>query len=142
MMEKVWAKVNGNYERIIAGNSQEAFDSILGAPGQTYTMTSTAIGYNSTKSSTIATAKNNAWNMISVYDKADYIMSCGVGNSNNYGLVNGHAYSLIGAYAITNSSTNSTVINRLYKIRNPWGQDVYTGNWRDADTTRWTANAI
>jgi hypothetical protein len=141
MMEKVWAKINGNYERIIAGQSQEAFDSILGAPGIYYSMTGTSIGYSSTNSSTITVAKNNAWNLISVYDAANYILGCSVGSSNSYGLVNGHAYSLIGAYTIKNLTTGA-VLNRLYKIRNPWGTDVYTGNWNDADTVHWTANAI
>jgi hypothetical protein len=32
LMEKVWAKLNGNYETIIAGNSAEAFDLLGGCP--------------------------------------------------------------------------------------------------------------
>lgn len=38
MMEKVWAKANGNYERIIAGDETESFDFILGAPTIEYSM--------------------------------------------------------------------------------------------------------
>jgi hypothetical protein len=33
LMEKVFAKVAGNYEYITAGTSKEAFDSLTGAPG-------------------------------------------------------------------------------------------------------------
>ena len=32
MMEKVWAKANGNYEKIIGGDETESFQFILGAP--------------------------------------------------------------------------------------------------------------
>ena len=65
MMEKVWAKINGNYENIVAGNSLEAFSLILGAPGQYFSMTGSAIGYVATNSSTIKTAAANAWKIIS-----------------------------------------------------------------------------
>jgi hypothetical protein len=139
-MEKVWAKVNGNYETIIAGTSKEAFDSLLGAPGLSYTMTGTAIGYSSTNSTTITTAKNAAWTLISAYYADNFLLGCSAGTSNNYGLPDSHAYTLMGAYSITNSS--NIVTNRLYKVRNPWGYDVYSGNWNDTDTTRWTATAI
>jgi Calpain family cysteine protease len=67
-------------------------------------------------------------------------MGCGTGSTNNFGLINGHAYSLIGAYTIKDSS--NVVTNRLYKVRNPWGNDIdFTGNWRDTDTVHWTDSA-
>jgi hypothetical protein len=34
------------------------------------------------------------------------------------------------------------VTNQIYRIRNPWGVDVYSGNWRDVDVTHWTTSAI
>jgi hypothetical protein len=66
MMEKVWAKINGNYENIVAGNSQEAFGLILGAPSTYFSMSGSQIGYNASVPSTIATAAAKAWNIISV----------------------------------------------------------------------------
>ena len=27
----------------------------------------------------------------------------------------------------------------MFRVRNPWGQDKYSGPWNDADTARWTA---
>jgi Calpain family cysteine protease len=141
LMEKVWAKVSGNYEYVVGGTPKEAFTSLLGSPGITYTMSSTTIGYSSTDSTTIATAKAKAWSIISSADTNNYILGCSVGTSNSYGLPSSHAYSLLGAYTITDST--NTVTNKLYKIRNPWGSDfTYTGNWNDADTTHWTAAAI
>jgi hypothetical protein len=35
-MERVWAKVNGNYENIIAGSGYEAIKFLTGAPTYTY----------------------------------------------------------------------------------------------------------
>lgn len=61
-----------------------------------------------------------------------------VGSSNPFGLVNGHAYSLLGAYVVNDTG----VISKLYKIRNPWSQDVYNGKWNDSDTASWTPAAI
>jgi hypothetical protein len=40
------------------------------------------------------------------------------------GLVNGHAYALVGAYKLSNGV-------RLVKLSNPWGYDVYKGTWSD-----------
>lgn len=37
-LEKVWAKVSGNYEMIIGGNAIETYDLILGAPSYSYNM--------------------------------------------------------------------------------------------------------
>lgn len=53
LMEKVWAKVNGNYDNIVGGNSQEAFGLLLGAPSIYYSNTGSAIGYNAADSTTI-----------------------------------------------------------------------------------------
>jgi hypothetical protein len=35
-LEKAWAKVNGNYEKIISGNEAEAFAFISGVPAKNY----------------------------------------------------------------------------------------------------------
>lgn len=51
-------------------------------------------------------------------------------------MVGGHAYSVVGAYELKDVYGN--VQKRLFRIRNPWGQDVYSGPWNDADTSRWT----
>lgn len=136
----MWAKINADYEVIVGGNSYEAFNLILGAPATYFSMTSTNIGLVKTNlAGTQASAAAKAWAMIKAADANNYAMGCNTGCSNPYGLVPGHAYSLIGAVEIKN--TAGQVTNRLYRVRNPWGEDVYTGNWNDKDTTRWTASA-
>lgn len=61
-------------------------------------------------------------------------------NYNVYNLPLGHAYSMLGAYAIKDS--NGAITNRLFRMRNPWGTDhAYNGTWNDQDTKSWTAAA-
>jgi hypothetical protein len=36
LLEKAWAKVNGNFDRIVAGNEMEAFYFLTGFPAQNY----------------------------------------------------------------------------------------------------------
>jgi len=36
LLEKLWAKLNGNYERTTAGWQHEALNTITGAPSQDY----------------------------------------------------------------------------------------------------------
>ena len=47
------------------------------------------------------------------------------------GLVNNHAYALLGIYTLSNGV-------RLVKTSNPWGVDVYTGDWSD-NSSKWTS---
>ena len=44
--------------------------------------------------------------------------------------MNNHAYSLFGAYKLSNGV-------RLVKLSNPWGVDKYTGDWSD-NSSKWT----
>ncbi len=137
LMEKVWAKINGNYEFIIGGNSFETFNLLLGSPTIYYDRSWADIGFNSADATTWGPAAETAWNLISAADVAGNIMSSSVGSTNNVGLVGNHAYTLIG----TRTLTTEAGLVKLYKIRNPWGTDVYTGDWRDSDTTHWTTSA-
>lgn len=65
-------------------------------------------------------------------------MSCSVGTAEEgMGLVNNHAYTLIGHSLVTVGS----VTHKLYHIRNPWGNDnSYNGQWSDASPL-WTSSA-
>ena len=50
------------------------------------------------------------------------------------GLVDAHAYSLLGAYTVTTEKGQK--IN-LVKVRNPWGKREWKGEWCDSDP-KWT----
>jgi|LakMenEpi03Oct11_1017367.scaffolds.fasta_scaffold04022_2 hypothetical protein len=47
------------------------------------------------------------------------------------GLVNNHAYAVVGAFTLSNGV-------RIVKMSNPWGVDVYTGAWSDKSAL-WTS---
>lgn len=49
----------------------------------------------------------------------------------NQGLVLGHYYTLLDAKEAFNV--------KLLKLRNPWSQDVWKGDWSDSDTSHWNA---
>ena len=129
-LEKIWAKVNGNYEIIEGegGDTTEGIAFLTNVPAKSF-KNAAADGINSNPA--------NAWKIIKEADEKDYIITCGTGagsdkTKNAYGLANGHAYTLIGANEIKDASGN--VIHQLFKIRNPWGADGdYTGAFRDSD---------
>lgn len=52
-----------------------------------------------------------------------------------YGLVPGHAYTLLGCYELKDSS--GRVVERLMHLRNPWANETYTGPWNDS-SRNWT----
>ena len=65
-----------------------------------------------------------------------FLVGVDTGSNPPNGLAGGHAYSVMGAYQLTDSSGN--VLHKLFRIRNPWGIDSYWGAWNDGDS-RWTA---
>ena len=122
-IEKSFAKLMGNYENLGGGWQAETWRILNGAPTRFYMMSSTD--------------QNQAWSLIS--DALYNGFMVGVDTSSNppYGLVAGHAYSVVGAYQLKDVYGN--VKQQLFRIRNPWGADKYTGPWSDGDTGRWTA---
>jgi len=45
-----------------------------------------------------------------------------------FGLVGGHAYSLVDARTVTNNGGKEV---HLVRVRNPWGHTEWTGPWSD-----------
>jgi len=45
------------------------------------------------------------------------------------GLASGHAYSLLGAYELKDSS--GRVVEQLIHMRNPWAREGWRGDWND-----------
>ena len=61
-----------------------------------------------------------------------------VGELSAVSTICGHMYSLLGAYAIRDSS--GSIIHQLLQVRNPWSYDTgYNGTWNDNDAISWTA---
>lgn len=127
VLEKAWAKVNGNYENTIAGFTREALKALTGAPTEHFL-------HDYTK-------EEDLWKRICSADKSRYVITCGVGTEDHkgseeqteQGLVSTHAYSLIAAHEV---ETEDGIV-RLLKIRNPWGGFEWTGDWSDK-SDKWT----
>jgi len=65
------------------------------------------------------------------WDKKKYSMTAGTSRYAYYGLVPGHAYTVLGVYELKGE--------KVLKLHNPWSKEKYTGPWRDNDP-RWTAD--
>lgn len=65
LMEKVWAKVNGNYEQIEGGNPIEAYDFIAGCPTTTYKTNKDVQGSGSVAFNIVKAALNNGLPVVS-----------------------------------------------------------------------------
>lgn len=109
--EKAFAKLMGNYRTIEGGFPTDSGVSWLGTP---------SVWYNtSTKTWDLIWADVVSW------DTAGDIMSVCTSVS-AMGIVGGHCYSLISDHILSNGQ-------KLYRIRNPWGQSEWTGAYADTD---------
>lgn len=130
LMEKVFAKVMGNYEQIVSGSPTEGFDFIGGSTSKSYWTTDT-----SEINSNGATAYELVEDALSSnYPVAGACCNNGV-NYNEKDLVPGHAYTITGASTVTTASGDSV---KLILVRNPHGQETWNGDWSDKDTNNWT----
>ena len=76
------------------------------------------------------------WAQISDAIKNNYLVGCDTAASSKYNLPTSHAYTVMGAYQL--KDTAGKVVQNLYRVRNPWGQDIYNGPWSDGSSL-WTA---
>lgn len=72
---------------------------------------------------------DDIWKRVEEADKKHYIMTAGIGSSDSVGtrpcgLINSHAYTIIGAKVFRNQE--------VYIVRNPWGTSKYDGQLKDA----------
>lgn len=123
LIEKVWAKINGNYEHTAAGWQHEALRIFSGAPSYDYLTAS----YDT----------DQIWEILSSADLNDYIIGAGTSGSGNHdlknavGLSQSHAYSVLGTYELVDASGEQ--VYRLLMLRNPWGFETFRGKWNDKD---------
>jgi hypothetical protein len=103
LLEKMWAKVNGNYERTAAGWQNEALRVLSGAPANDYLCSS----YST----------DEIWDLIKSAVERDFIIGAGTAGSGNdrilnqFGLSESHAFAVLGVYELKNES--GQVVERL-----------------------------
>ncbi|CDW73660.1 calpain family cysteine protease containing protein [Stylonychia lemnae] len=122
LIEKAWAKVNGNYEKIGSGYNYEGVEFLTNAPSKRISMTSL-------KPDTI-------WKLVKDADDSNYVMNVDTPTNNlgdkavcSFNLPCQHSYSLLGVLVI--NAADKSQIN-LYRIRNPWQRDAnFSGKFND-----------
>lgn len=129
--EKAYAKVHKGYVIIAGGSCGPTLRDLTGAPAYTTCWE----GDEETP---------DLWDQILEGEKMDYAMSAGSpgvdeGKLNESGIVPGHAYSLLAGKIITDKDGNE---QRLLKMRNPWKQGEWTGDFSDKDAENWTEELI
>ena len=127
LLEKAWAKVNGGYAYIESGYPSEALEALTGFG---------SLLYNTTlmKDDELNKNKPEIINNLKIADQSHCLISCGTTNVKdpeeleNVGLFDGHAYTLI---SLTQIITNEGNYEYLFKIRNPYGEKEWNGDWSD-----------
>lgn len=123
LLEKAFAKMDQNYDRIIGGFGIEGLRTLTGKP-------TVWIKHDSSKRAQVEPIHR-------FFAKKNFPMTAACcRNGGTGGLVSGHAYTLLDVVDLVNGS--GTVIHTLAKMRNPWGSESYHGKWSDNDSS-WTS---
>ena len=135
LLEKAWAKINGNFARIGCG----------GLPHEVFEVTTDAysemISIPDSSSSTYDEEIEELWQKLVRAQNAKYIMTAGTGctdEHDEYGLSTGHAYTLTHVYDLFPGTRKNV---RLVNLRNPWGNGEWTGDYCDG-SEMWENTAI
>ena len=124
LLEKAWAKVNGGYSNIIKGWMHQVLETFTGFPSQSF---------NHRKIN-----MDILWDNIIYSNNNNCILSCSTKkNLDLKGIINNHAYTLIGAYIINSKGKKV----KLVKLRNTWGFGEWIGDW-GKNSPLWTNEEI
>lgn len=119
-MEKVYAKINGAYNNIEYGLCHYALRDLTGAPVEEM--------YDESDIEKV-------WSVVKGGIDNQYLLTCGTElgdedeDENADGVVRGHSYTILDACEVKPLSRNTT--ERLVKIRNPWVNFEWKGDWSD-----------
>lgn len=120
VLEKAAAKAYVSYENLGTGYVNEAFYLLTGQPVIEYKN----IGKMEDK---------KLYDLLHDHDEDDYSMVA-IASTTTDGLKKNLGYTI----------TETKVYNKeqLIKLRNPWGPDVFKGDWSKDNTEKWTAAAV
>ncbi len=135
LLEKAWAKIHGGYMNIAAGLTREALRDLTGASAKTFFTSQN---------------REQLWSQILKADRQKFIMTAGSDDLSNgsdsyvekVGICGSHAYSLLEAYELEYkhgryylldeyADKRGKTVERILKLRNPWGQGEWKGDWSD-----------
>jgi hypothetical protein len=126
ILEKAWSKVNGSYANIIKGNIMQAFYFISPSPVLIH---NNALFFPD-KQDLFHRILNEAddKNNIICADISEHVSTQIKILTTAMGLLHNHAYSVI---SIVELDKGNGDIEKLLKIRNPWGSLEWNGDWSD-----------
>ena len=133
LLEKAWAKVNGGYANIISGLPCEALEFLTGTGSLIFDL-------DNLDGEDIEEYKYQIIKNVQLADQNNCLISCSTSADSSIqkvGLVEGHAYSLVSFHKIQTSKGQDVY---LFRIRNPWSQGEWNGNWSDKSTL-WDSKA-
>jgi len=131
LLEKAWAKLHGNYEKVESGVASESLRCLTGAPVEVFFQDDDKV---------------DLWNVMKDAYQNKFPMTAGADEEENLSiskvikknLVPSHVYSLLAVVEIYHPSKGE---QRLLKMRNPWGNKEWKGDWSD-ESTIWTEDLL
>ena len=119
---KAYAKLHGSYEAIVGGRVDDGIADLVGG----------IQGYDDLEKMGAAASDGTLWHKITTGINAGYLMGAGSNSGSDshvvQGIAQGHAYSVLAAVQLVNKGQSV----QLLKLRNPWGQTEWEGEWSDA----------
>lgn len=124
VLEKAWAKSFGSYEKIEAGFAENVLRDLTGAPSEV-----------------VHNDDEKLWEKLLEGEKKGFVMAASAGSTKaskelleNLGLIGNHSY---GVLDVRDVITESGLEDKLIKLRNPWGDFEWKGDWSD-ESEQWT----